>query len=112
MVFALGLLLWYLHSGDTLLVKLALVFIVITLVIPAVVMPISYLWYGVSHVMGAIMSRGVLTVIYFCIVTPIGVVRRVMVKKNMQAELWKKNSESVFTDRNHSFTRSDIKNPF
>jgi hypothetical protein len=111
-VILLGLLLWYFHSGGILFLQLSVLCILVTLVVPVVLTPVSFAWYGLSEVLGRIMSRLLLSVIFFCIVTPVGVARRVICKERLLIEQWKKNRDSVFTDRNVRYTVSDIKNPF
>jgi hypothetical protein len=108
----LGLLLWYFHSGTILFVTLSILIILVSIVVPAVLTPVSFVWYTLSEAMGAISSRVLLSAIFFCIVTPIGAARRVIGKERLLTEQWKKNGVSVFKDRNHCFTSADIKNPF
>jgi cellulose synthase/poly-beta-1,6-N-acetylglucosamine synthase-like glycosyltransferase len=111
-VILLGLLLWYFHSGNILLLYLSVLCVLVSLLIPVILKPVSFAWYGLSETMGTIISRALLSAIFFCIVTPIGVARRLISKKRLQTEQWKKSRESVFEDRNVCFTISDIKNPF
>jgi hypothetical protein len=111
-VITLVLLLSYLHSSNIFFVKLSVLCILVSLVIPVVLKPVTLVWYGISEVMGTIISRVLLIAIFFCIVTPIGVARRMISKKQLQTELWKKSQKSVFKDRNIRFSISDIKNPF
>jgi hypothetical protein len=111
-VILLGLLLWYFHSGNILFIKLSVLCILVSLVIPVVLKPVTFVWFGLSEAMGTIISRILLFAIFFCIVTPIGIARRMISKEQLQTELWKKSQDSVFKDRSIRFTISDIKNPF
>lgn len=111
-VILLGLLLWYFHSGNILFIHLSILCIFVSLLIPVILKPVSFAWYGLSEAMGTILSRVLLFAIFFCIITPIGVAHRVISKKRLLTEQWKKSRESVFKDRNVGFTISDIKNPF
>jgi len=111
-VILLGLLVWYFHSGNIVFIRLSVLFILVSLVIPAALKPVSFAWYGLSETMGRTLSRVLLSAIFFCIVTPIGVARRVIGKERLMIEQWKKGRESVFKNRNVCFTSSDIKNPF
>jgi|WetSurMetagenome_2_1015567.scaffolds.fasta_scaffold12778_6 hypothetical protein len=111
-VILLGLLLWYFHSGNVVFLQLSVLCILVSLVIPVVLKPVSFVWYRLSEAMGTILSRVLLFMIFFCIITPIGVAHRMISKKRLLTEQWKKSRESVFKDRNVCFTISDIKNPF
>jgi cellulose synthase/poly-beta-1,6-N-acetylglucosamine synthase-like glycosyltransferase len=111
-VILLGLLLFYFNSGNILFLQLSVLCILVSLVIPVVLKPFSFIWYQLSEAMGTIVSRIILFAIFFFIITPIGVGHRVISKKRLLTEQWKKSRGSVFKDRNVCFTFSDIKNPF
>ena len=111
-VILLGLLLFYFNSGNILFLQLSVLCILVSLVIPVVLKPFSFVWYQLSEAMGTIVSRIILFAIFFFIITPIGVGHRVISKKRLLTEQWKKSRGSVFKDRNVCFTFSDIKNPF
>jgi hypothetical protein len=111
-VLLLGLLLWYLHSGNSVFLWLSVFCILVSLVIPVVLKPVSFVWYGLSEITGALFSRVLLCAIFFCIVTPIGVIRRIISKDRLLTEQWKQSRESVFKDRNRCFTKADLEKPF
>ena len=111
-VILLVLLLFYFNSGNILFLQLSVLCILVSLVIPVVLKPFSFVWYQLSEAMGTIVSRIILFAIFFFIITPIGVGHRVISKKRLLTEQWKKSRGSVFKDRNVCFTFSDIKNPF
>jgi hypothetical protein len=111
-VILLCLLVCYFRWGTVLFLQLSVVCILVSLVIPGALKPVSFVWYRLSEVLGTIFSRMLLFTIFFCIITPIGVAHRMISKKRLLTEQWKKNRESVFKDRNVRFTFSDLKNPF
>jgi hypothetical protein len=106
-VVLLGLLLWYLHSGDV-----SVLCVIVSLVAPVVLKPVSYAWNGLSEVMGTVISRVLLCAIFFCIVTPVGAVRRAISKERLLSEQWKTGGGSVFKDRNVCYKNTDLKNQF
>jgi hypothetical protein len=112
LVLLLCLLLVYLQTHNLVLIWISVVCIVITILLPVLFYPFSVIWYGVSEIMGAIVSRIVLCAVFFFIITPVGLVRRLITKKQLLSEQWKKSRESVFADRNIQFSRSDIQNPY
>jgi hypothetical protein len=71
---------------------------------------IDWAWNKLASVMGAISNRVLLALLFFFVVTPVGLVRR----------LWKKNrltyfndeATSNFSDREHKFVKKDIENPW
>ena len=112
LVILFGLLVWYLHSDNKAFLWLSVFCILVSLMIPIVLTPISFAWYALSDAMGWLLSRFLLSAIFFCIITPIGALRRVIGKERLLTEQWKKSRESVFKDKNVRFSSSDIKNQF
>jgi hypothetical protein len=70
------------------------------------------LWLGLSHLMGTVMSKVVLSLVFFLVVTPIGLVRRVAGKDPMRIKAWKQGTGSVFVDRGEVCTPEEIEHPF
>jgi len=112
LVILLCLLLGYLHSHNLLLIWISVACVLVSILFPIILKPVSVIWYGLSEIMGSIVLRILLAFIFFGIITPIGLVRRWITKKQLLAEQFKKGRESVFVERNIQFSRSDIENPF
>lgn len=91
---------------------IAMIVLLVTMLMPQVMIPVAKLWFGLSHLFGIIMSNVLLSVLFFIIVTPIGVVRRLTGHDSLQLKKWKKGKESVFKVREHTFTSSDIQHPY
>jgi hypothetical protein len=62
--------------------------------------------------MGAVMSKVLLTAVFFLVVTPIGVVRRLMGKDPMRLRAFKAGDGSAMRTRNQTFTAGDIDKPY
>jgi hypothetical protein len=105
------LLLFYVFNPRALLIA-SMVVLVIVMVNPWVFKFPAVIWFGFSHILGNITSKIILTVIFFGIVTPVGLLRRLSGKDSMKLKLWKKNRSSVFTDRDYLFVKNDFNNPF
>src|SRR5689334_23977408 len=52
-------------------IALAIVAHLVTMIAPQVYRPLAVLWFGLSHVMGTVASKIILTVVFFVVVTPI-----------------------------------------
>ncbi len=85
LLLALGL--WFLFKGDPthqhfgyLSSVLGLFLFTLGTLSPKILTPIYRLWMGLAFVMGAIMSRVILTIVFFLLVTPIGLVMRLFRK--------------------------------
>jgi hypothetical protein len=102
----------FLVTGVRWLTILALVLLLVNMVWPSAYKPLGRLWFGLSHVLGTIASKVLLSVLYFLLVTPVGLLRRLLGKDSLQLKAWKQGRDSVFTRRDHAFTAEDIEHPF
>lgn len=90
----------------------AIVVLLISMTMPYVFMPIAILWQYFSFFIGNITNRIILSIIFFGVVTPIGIIRRCFGADPMKRKSWKNGNNSVFTERNHNFSEDDLKNPY
>jgi hypothetical protein len=90
----------------------AMLLLLVDMTWPSLYRPVGRLWFGLSHVLGTVMSKVVLSILFFILVTPIGLVRRLLGSDALQLKQWKKDQSSVFKVRNHTFTAQDIQHPY
>lgn len=83
-----------------------------TLLKPAIFTPIASVWFAFSHFFGRIMSVLILTAIFFLIVTPMGLIRRLLGCDPMQLAPENRNRSSAFSARNHLFVPHDLEKPY
>ncbi len=112
MAMVLLLLLFYLKTRRDGLLYAAAVLHVVNMIVPRIFAPIAVLWLGLSHVLGTVMSKVLLSVLYFGLVTPIGALRRLLGKDSLQLRAFKASEESAMTVRNHLFVGHDIEKPY
>ncbi len=94
------------------MVPLAIVLLLLTMVWPQAFRPLAGLWFGLSHLMGAIVSRVILTLLFFFLVTPVGLVRRWAGADTLQLKKWKKDRSSVFIVRQGNILPKDLVHPY
>lgn len=100
-----GLLYWFLHKPY--LLGIAGGLLVIGIFFPAVVWLIHTGWMKLSHVLGLISGSIILGVVFFVVVTPMGLFYRKFRKPGFPVL---PGSKSSFTDRNHLFVKEDMEN--
>ncbi len=110
LIFA-ALLVWH-FTGDGPFAYAALGISLLAMIVPAAFSPLAWAWFGLGHVMGAVMSRVILALVFFVLVVPVGFIRRAMGKDSMRLNLWKSSDESVFVVREHNFSAADMQKPF
>jgi Saxitoxin biosynthesis operon protein SxtJ len=79
---------------------------------PQIFRPAAVVWFGLSHLLGMITSRIVLSIIFFVVVTPVGLIRRVFGADTLKLKLFKRGRESVMERRDHKFCADDIVKPY
>ena len=94
------------------LFPVSIILLLLTMAVPKVFRPLAGLWFGLSHVMGQVVSKILLTVAFFLIVTPIGMIRRWKGADSLQLKKWKQGSESVFVERQGVIQDKDLLNPY
>jgi hypothetical protein len=86
--------------------------LLLTMVWPNAFRPLAVIWFGLSRLLGEVVSRVVLTVLFFLLVTPIGLIRRWTGADDLQLKKWKKGEDSVFVLREGPVKDKDLVQPF
>jgi multisubunit Na+/H+ antiporter MnhG subunit len=101
----------YIRRPDWLIIA-AMVVLVLTMTWPVIFRPLAKVWFGFSHLLGGVVSKIILSIVFFVIVTPVGLARKAMGADPMKGKQWKKGDGSVLIDRDHLYTREDIEKPY
>ena len=88
---------------------LILVFLII---FPKIFKYLAILWFGFSHLLGTVMTKILLTVIFYLIVAPVSIIRKLMKKDGMNLKGFKSSAKSVWINRDHEITKKDLFKPF
>ncbi len=97
---------------DSLFIILAILFLIINMVVPSVYKPVAIIWLSFSKIIGTIMSKILLVIVFFLIVTPMGITRRLLGKDSLKLKSWKSDHDSVFVTRKNSLRSEDIEAPY
>ena len=90
----------------------SLVLLILTMAWPNAFRPLAGLWFGLSHLLSSVVSRVILTVLFFLVVTPIGVIRRLTGADALQLKKWKQGRDSVFVVREGAIQGKDMTDPY
>ena len=85
---------------------------VVNMIVPRIYAPVAVLWLGLAHVLGTVMSKILLSILFFGLVTPIGLLRRLFGKDSLKLNAFKAGQESAMVVKNHRFVGSDIEKPY
>lgn len=109
---ALILLILDLWLKNELYTKLAIIVLVLVMIAPILFKPLAYVWFGLAHVMGTIVSKVLLFLVYIVFVVPVGLLRKITGKDPMQLKKWKEGRDSVFAERDLQYSANDIDKPY
>ena len=112
MAMVLICLLGVLFSGQRWLLIAAIVLLVTTMTWPKVFKVTAKFWFGFSHHLGNFVSKIILTLLFFIIVTPVALIRRLFGADPLRLR-WDKNaSDSAFIIRDQKCSAADLERPY
>ncbi|MFA5516556.1 MAG: hypothetical protein WDA20_09745 [Desulfuromonadales bacterium] len=79
---------------------------------PLIFWPFAKFWFALSSLLGAVVSKILLTVLFILLVLPVGLIRRAAGKDAMRKKSWKQGNGSVFRLREHDFSARDLEHPY
>ena len=98
--------------NQQLFIRLAIAEVLILLIIPVLIYPFTFLWLNISDLLGKVMSKVILFMVFFIFVWPVALFRRAMGKDSLNLRKFKRDNHSVFVDRNHIYTKTDLTTPY
>ena len=101
-----------LYTKSITLLPLPIGLLLLGMVWPRAYSLLARLWLGISLLLGSIMSRVVLSIIFMVVVTPIALVMRLFGHDPMRRKAWKKGTESTFVSRGDIIEAKDLEHPF
>lgn len=107
LVICLGLVVFYLVLDIRILLWISIILGLAGLFIPFIAKWVAKGWYGLSHVMGFVMSKVILSIIFFVFLYPMALVARAGGKLSVRL---KKSPDSYWTVRNHVYKKEDLEN--
>jgi len=86
--------------------------LVANMIVPRIYFYPARLWFALSLALGTVMSKLILSLIFFLVLTPLALLRKALGHDPMGLKEWKKGKGSVFVVRNHAYAAQDIEHPF
>ena len=106
------LLLIGLFTQNTLYYKIAIPVLIMNMTFPMFYYLFAIIWLGFSQLLGTVVSKIILTIVYILLVVPVGVFRRLIGKDTLQLSEFKKGTNSVMKKRDYNFSSKDIEHPY
>ena len=86
--------------------------LVLNMVWPMVFYPVALLWLGLTNLLGMVLSKVLLTVVYVLVLLPMGLIRRMAGRDPLLLRGFKKSGDSVMVVRDHAFVAEDMVHPY
>ena len=90
----------------------AMAILVLDMICPMIFKPFAFIWFGLSRILGTFMSKIMLALVFFLVVFPMGIIRRILGKDSLRLHQFKREKTSVFAERNHEYTAADLDKPY
>ena len=84
----------------------------VTVLAPIIFYPFAFCWFGISEILSFISSRIVVSLVFFLVVTPMGLLRQLSGKDSLKIKQFRKNRQSAMEERNHLYTEADFIHTF
>lgn len=111
LVMALGIAFWMVHVKRPVLgsyfLLTAFLLGIIGVFIPYLAGKIDWLWMKLAHVMGAVMSKVILSIVFCVIVLPMALLVRAFGKTGIKS---KEGGDSYYTQRNEEYNKQSMEN--
>ena len=99
-------------TNNDLFYRIAIPVLLMNMIFPMFYYPFAILWFGLSNLLGTIVSKILLSIFFFIIVLPIALLRRLLGKDSLLLKKFKKSSKSVMKTRNQTYVAADLEKPF
>lgn len=109
---AIALIALYHFRGHDLYLYAALAALLLVLIVPVIFTPLSWLWFGISKVLAQVVPLLLLTILFYLLVTPIGLFRRLLGKDSQRLNEFKRNDKSVLVPAREGFSKKDFERAF
>ncbi len=100
------LVLWFIYSVKW-LVTAAVVIGLIGAFVPIAAKGINWAWYKLAEGMGWVMSKVLLSVVFYLFLFPIALIARLFSKDTLQL---KRRPDTYWTQRDHEYSSKDLEN--
>jgi polyferredoxin len=107
--------LYFVWKGNNFLylyyLSIAITILLLGLILPKVLTPLYYPWMVLAISLGFIMTRLILTILYYCVITPIGLLSRLLGKHFLELK-WDHSQTSYWNKRRESLSKQSYERQF
>ena len=101
-----GFLFWKEKESFQIFLAIGITLFLTAIAIPAVLKPVYWIWMIFATILGWIMTRVILSLLFYIIVTPIGLIPRFFGKQFLELQ-WDKSKESYWNFRTNEHLKKE-----
>lgn len=105
-------LLWIYHDFHNFQIIIGIVLVLILLLIPKIFSPLTWILIFLGKALSQVVPPIILALVFYLVVTPVGIFRRLLGKDSLKLTDFKKDKTSLFSVRNKQFEKEDILHPY
>ena len=107
-----GLFLWRGKEYYLYLFGISSFLLIFGLISPIILKPVYKVWMSFAHIAGFIMTRVILSILFYLVITPIGIIVRLTNKDFFNLEINEEQTSYWTYRENKSFSKESYKNQF
>lgn len=93
-------------------VIIATLLLLLCMTMPRLFAPFARIWFPVADRLATAVSGLLLTLVFLLLVTPVGIVRRLLGTDPLKLKTWRSGSTTFFTTKNHRWLPADMDKPY
>lgn len=101
-----------LHFKERYFFVAAFIATLLTILWPLLFYPFALIWFALIKFLSGISTRIIMLILFFVVVTPVSLFRRMTGKDTLRLKQFKKDKQSVMNDVNHTYTKTDLLHTF
>lgn len=99
-------------SHEDVFFRMTILEVLLLMIAPVIFYPFTIFWLNLSHLLGIVMSKIILSLIFILLVVPIGLFRRILGKDRLILKKFSKPEPSAFITREYEYSKSDLIAPY
>lgn len=107
-----GLLLWKDRESYPYFLTISVFLIVSGILFPKVLLPLQRVWMTIAVIMGWFMTRVILSILFYLVFTPIGLIARLMGKEFLELKIDKRRESYWIYRKEKPYDRRDYERQF
>lgn len=112
LVIVLIMILLALFMSSNIYLVIAIVALLLAMLIPSLFHYPAIIWFKLADFISIFTSKILFGLVFFILVLPVGLIRKIFGIDNLMLYKFKKNSNSSFKIRNKLFVKTDLETPF